>query len=71
MQAKLPMYNVQSLPIVLPRTDLLQKFEKSLNPINQLQNTLTIENHKLSELKDLLLSKLAKIENHQSKPQND
>jgi type I restriction enzyme S subunit len=63
VQAKLPMYNVQSLPIVLPKTDLLQKFEKSLNPINQLQNTLTIENHKLSELKDLLLSKLATIEN--------
>ncbi len=71
VQAKLPMYNVQSLPIVLPKTDLLQKFEKSLNPINQLQNTLTIENHKLSELKYLLLSKLATIENHQSKPQND
>jgi len=59
VQAKLPMYNVQSLPIVLPNKDLLQIFEKSLTPINDLQNSLTRENQKLSELKDLLLSKLA------------
>lgn len=63
VQAKLPMYNVQSLPIVLPKKELLHKFEKSLNPINDLQNTLTRENHKLSELKELLLSKLATVEN--------
>lgn len=63
VQAKLPMYNVQSLPVVLPKKEVLQKFEKSLNPINDLQNTLTKENHKLTELKDLLLSKLATIEN--------
>ena len=62
VQSKLPMYNVQSLPIVLPKKDLLQKFEKSLNPINDLQNTLTKENHKLKELKALLLSKLATVE---------
>ncbi|MFN7791093.1 MAG: restriction endonuclease subunit S, partial [Cyclobacteriaceae bacterium] len=63
VQAKLPMYNVQSLPVVLPKKEVLQKFEKSLNPINDLQNTLTKEIHKLTELKDLLLSKLATIEN--------
>jgi len=44
VQAKLPMYNVQSLPVVLPKKEVLQKFEKSLNPINDLQNTLTKEN---------------------------
>ncbi len=63
VQAKLPMYNVQSLPIVLPHSNLLQKFNMTLDPINNLQNTLTKENHRLSELKDLLLSKLATIEN--------
>jgi type I restriction enzyme S subunit len=63
VQAKLPMYNVQSLPIIFPKNDLLQKFEKSLNPINQLQNSLTRENQKLTELKALLLAKLATIEN--------
>lgn len=63
VQSKLPMYNVQSLPIVLPRKELLQKFEKSLSPINDLQNILTRENYKLSDLKDLLLSKLATVEN--------
>jgi type I restriction enzyme S subunit len=63
VQSKLPMYNVQSLPIVLPRKELLQNFEKSLSPINDLQNILTRENYKLSDLKDLLLSKLATVEN--------
>jgi type I restriction enzyme S subunit len=63
VQAKLPMYNVQSLPIVLPKKELLLKFEKTVNPINDLQNTLTIENQKLTELKELLLSKLATVEN--------
>jgi type I restriction enzyme S subunit len=63
VQAKLPMYNVQSLPVMLPKKEVLQKFKKSLNPINDLQSTLTKENHKLTELKDLLLSKLATIEN--------
>lgn len=62
VQAKLPMYNVQSLPIVLPKKDLLQKFEKSLTSINDLQNTLTRENHKLTEMKELLLSRLATVE---------
>jgi type I restriction enzyme S subunit len=62
VQAKLPMYNVQSLPIVLPKIDLLQKFEKYLTPINDLQNTLTRENYKLSELKELLLAKMATVE---------
>jgi type I restriction enzyme S subunit len=63
VQAKLPMYNVQSLPVVFPKKEVLQKFEKSLNPINDLQNTLTKETHKLTELKNLLLSKLATIKN--------
>ena len=62
VQAKLPMYNVQSLPIILPRKELLQNFEAALNPINTLQNTLTKEIHKLTELKVLLLSKLATVE---------
>jgi type I restriction enzyme S subunit len=61
VQAKLPMYNVQSLPVVLPKKELLQKFENALNPINDLQNTLTKENHKLTELKALLLSRLASV----------
>ena len=62
VQSKLPMYNVQSLPVVLPKKEVLQNFEHSLNPINDLQNNLTKENHKLTELKALLLSKLATVE---------
>lgn len=63
VQAKLPMYNVQSLPIILPDKDILKKFEYTLKPINDLQNALSKESHKLIELKELLLSKLATIEN--------
>ncbi|MCA6438037.1 MAG: restriction endonuclease subunit S [Bacteroidetes bacterium] len=63
VQAKLPMYNVQSLPIILPSRVLLEKFEKTLTPLNTLQKALTKEKHQLSELKILLLSKLATIEN--------
>jgi type I restriction enzyme S subunit len=62
VQAKLPIYNVQSLPIILPKKKLIQNFEMALSPINILQNTLTKENHKLTELKELLLSKLASAE---------
>lgn len=61
VQAKLPMYNVQSLPVVLPQKEILQNFEKVLNSINDLQNTLIKENHKLTELKELLLSRLATV----------
>ncbi|MDO8896615.1 MAG: restriction endonuclease subunit S [Bacteroidales bacterium] len=63
VQAKLPIYNVQSLPVVLPKKEMLQKFEMYLKPLNILQNTLTKENHMLAELKELLLSKLATVEN--------
>lgn len=62
VQAKLPMYNVQSLPVVLPKKEVLQNFEQTLKPINDLQNTLTKENQNLTELKNLLLSKLATIQ---------
>lgn len=62
VQAKLPMYNVQSLPIILPDEVLLKRFEQSLKPLNDLQKTLAKENHKLTELIDLLLSKLATVE---------
>lgn len=60
VQAKLPMYNIQSIPIILPKKELLQNFKKSLNPINELQNNITRENYRLEELKELLLGKMAK-----------
>jgi type I restriction enzyme, S subunit len=63
VQAKLPMYNVQALPIILPNKELLDNFEKTLKPMNDLQMTLIKINQKLSNLKYLLLSKLATIEN--------
>lgn len=62
VQAKLPMYNIQSLPIVLPNKELLQNFENLLKPINSLQSSLTNENQKLKELLSLLLVKMGRKE---------
>jgi type I restriction enzyme S subunit len=62
VQAKLPMYNVQKLPIVLPDKNLLDKFEAALKPINDLQNSTTRENYKLLEIKNLLLARMTKVE---------
>jgi len=63
VQAKLPMYNVQSLPIILPTDELMLKFESAILPLNDLQSAISKEIHKLNELKELLLAKLATIEN--------
>lgn len=62
VQAKLPMYNVQALPIVLPDKQLLDKFESAIKPINDLQNSTTRENFKLLEIKNLLLARMTNVE---------
>lgn len=66
VQAKLPMYNVQALPIVLPDKQLLNKFESAIKPINDLQNSTTRENFKLLEIKNLLLARMTKVESEKT-----
>ncbi len=63
VQGKLPMYNIQAIPIIYPSEKLLLKFEKIITGINSSMRNCTSQNAKLSTLKDLLLSKLATIEN--------
>lgn len=53
----------RKLGIVIPNEELSIKFKRTVNPIFELIKTKTNENQKLSELKSLLLSKLATIEN--------
>lgn len=54
---------LESYPIVIGKHETLQKFEKIASPINQMIWIKSKENQKLTELKELLLSKLATLEN--------
>ncbi len=63
VQGKLPMYNIQAIPIIYPTKKLLSKFEKIISGINSSLKNCTTQNAKLSTLKDLFLSKLATIKN--------
>lgn len=63
VQGKLPMYNIQAIPIIYPTEKFLLKFERIITGINSSLKNCTSQNTKLSALKDLLFSKLATIEN--------
>lgn len=52
----------RNLDIVIPSDEINLKFKKSVEPIFDLIKNKTKENHKLTELKALLLSKLATVE---------
>ena len=51
----------RNLDVVIPDNEINNKFRESVEPIFDLIKTKTKENQKLTELKDLLLSKLARI----------
>ena len=53
----------RNLDIVIPVDEINLKFKKSVEPIFDFIKTKTKENQKLTELKALLLSKLATVEN--------
>ena len=63
VQGKLPLYNIQSIPVICPNIELLKTFEKIMKSVNASLENSTMQNDRLSFLKDLLLSKLATIEN--------
>ena len=51
-----------NLTITFPPDELLKKFQYKVSPIFEMIKLKTKENHKLSELKELLLSRLATVE---------
>lgn len=53
----------EKIKVIKPADDILLKFEKTMKPMNEMSILYSKENQNLSELKDLLLSKLATIEN--------
>lgn len=62
VQAKINQANLNSIPILKPNSLDLEKYNRVLKPIFELFKNKITENQKLTELKDLLLSKLATIE---------
>lgn len=58
----MPMLNksdFEKIEVIKPSDDMLMKFDKAMKPINKLITNFLIENQKLEELKNLLLSQMA------------
>lgn len=55
VQAKLPMYNIQSIDIVVPPKDLLKAFQNKMEALNGLIEPNTIEIQRLIELRNIIL----------------
>lgn len=62
VQAKLPMYNVELLDLIIPTTNILSQFETTVNAINRRLILIIKEIDKLTQLQSLLLSRLATLE---------
>jgi len=54
----------EKIEVTKPDDDILLKFESIMEPMNELSINYSKENQKLAELKELLLSKLATVENN-------
>jgi len=59
VQAKLPMYNVESLVVLCPENQIEKAFSKIVESINYKSLLLQKQTQKLEELKSLLLGKMA------------
>lgn len=59
VQAKLPMYNIQSMKILVPPTKEIEAFQRKMNVLNEQIEANTVEIQKLYELEEVLLAKLS------------
>ena len=59
VQAKLPIYNIQSIKILVPPKEAIEDFQNKLNVLNEQIEANTIEINKLYELQTLFLAKLS------------
>ncbi len=59
VQAKLPMYNIQAIDIVVPPEAMITEFQQIMNKFNSQIEANTMEIQHLSELSGIFLSKLA------------
>ncbi len=59
VQAKLPMYNIQSMKILVPPTGVMEEFQRIMDVFNEQIEANTVEIQKMYELQQVLLAKLA------------
>lgn len=59
VQAKLPMYNIQSIPIVIPPDEILEGFQKKIDVFNDQIRANMLEIQELYTLQNVLLAKLS------------
>lgn len=59
VQAKLPMYNIQSMKILVPPTHAIEGFQSKIDVINKQIEANTVEIQRLNDLSDILLAKLS------------
>ena len=59
VQAKLPMYNIQSMKILVPPAKVISDFQKKMNALDAQIEANTMEIQKLNELRSVLLAKLS------------
>ena len=62
VQAKLPIYNIESLPILYPAEEVFKSFVKKMDILNVKIINSQKENVLLKEIKSLLLAKIYKVE---------
>lgn len=60
VQAKLPIYNILSMKIILPPKEKLFTFQTAINTINKYVESNTVEIERLNHLKNLALTKLSR-----------
>lgn len=60
VQAKLPMYNIQSMQIIVPPMQIVREFQKRIDVFNAQIEANTIEIQKLYALQETLLVKLSR-----------
>ena len=59
VQAKLPMYNIQSMKILVPPTKVMEEFQNKMNGFNEQIEANTVEVQRLYELQEGLLAKMS------------
>lgn len=59
VQAKLPMYNIQSMKILVPPTKVIEEFQDKMDVFNEQIEANTVEIQRLYKLQEVLLAKMS------------
>lgn len=59
VQAKLPMYNIQSMKILVPPTKVIEAFQDKMDVFNEQIEANTVEIQRLYKLQEVLLAKMS------------